>query len=225
MPPDIVYVVRPGDRNEELRYSLRSLTNLPHRHVWIAGHMPPWINAGLVGHIPTTQTGSKADNSRSNLVAALNTAAVSDPFVLMCDDFYIMRPLEQLPVVNAGPLAAVIADSAEGTYRRGLTETLEKLRAEGIADPVAYDGLHCPQQFNKAGLAEILAAGWRKYATAYGNLIRTDPGTTMPNAKNPPPETYGGMTFLSSNDRSFGKAEPMGRHIRATFPQPCRYER
>ena len=40
---DAVYYVRPGDRNDELRYSLRSLANLPHDRVWIVGHTPPWV--------------------------------------------------------------------------------------------------------------------------------------------------------------------------------------
>jgi hypothetical protein len=42
--PDVVYVVRPGNRNEELRYSLRSIAaHLPHRRVWLAGFCPSWV--------------------------------------------------------------------------------------------------------------------------------------------------------------------------------------
>ena len=41
---DLVYIVCPGDQNEELRYSLRSVArNLPGRRVWIFGHTPPWV--------------------------------------------------------------------------------------------------------------------------------------------------------------------------------------
>ncbi len=46
--PDVVYVVRPGDKNEELRYSIRSvIANLPHRKVWIAGYKPTWLSDDL----------------------------------------------------------------------------------------------------------------------------------------------------------------------------------
>jgi hypothetical protein len=33
--PDVVYVVRPGEKNEELRDSLRSLAHLPHGKGWV----------------------------------------------------------------------------------------------------------------------------------------------------------------------------------------------
>ena len=34
---DLVYLVRPGEQNEELRWSLRSLVNLPHERVFEVG--------------------------------------------------------------------------------------------------------------------------------------------------------------------------------------------
>ncbi|MFF3129757.1 hypothetical protein ACFVRD_48125 [Streptomyces sp. NPDC057908] len=54
--PDIVYVVRPWNQNEQLRYSLRTLANLPHRRVWIAGYCPTWVGPD-VGRIPVAQAG------------------------------------------------------------------------------------------------------------------------------------------------------------------------
>ena len=41
---DVVYCVKELITNEELRYSLRSLRNLPHRKVWIFGGCPKWVN-------------------------------------------------------------------------------------------------------------------------------------------------------------------------------------
>jgi hypothetical protein len=61
--PDLVYVVREGDRNNELRHSLRSVVaNVPHRLVWIAGYKPGWVS-DLVGYIPMAQRGTKWQNS------------------------------------------------------------------------------------------------------------------------------------------------------------------
>lgn len=37
---DIVYFVKESDENEELRYSLRSLKNFPHKRVWFYGGCP-----------------------------------------------------------------------------------------------------------------------------------------------------------------------------------------
>lgn len=45
---DILYLCRPGE-NLELRYSLRSLRNVPHGRVWIFGDCPDWVtNVNLV---------------------------------------------------------------------------------------------------------------------------------------------------------------------------------
>ena len=41
---DVVYCVKDDPDNEELRYSLRSLKNLPHQKVWIYGGGPKWLN-------------------------------------------------------------------------------------------------------------------------------------------------------------------------------------
>ena len=60
---DIVYVVRPGDENEALRYSLRSLANIPHRTVWIAGYRPKWCY-GIV-YVPRDQA-DQPDPTHSN---------------------------------------------------------------------------------------------------------------------------------------------------------------
>ena len=68
MTPDIVYVVRPGERNEELRYSLRSLSNLPHGRVWIAGYMPKWVTG--VEHIPSPAKPGSHVHAKANLRAA-----------------------------------------------------------------------------------------------------------------------------------------------------------
>ena len=40
---DIVYVVGENERNESLKYSLRSLKNIPHDDVYIIGHKPAWV--------------------------------------------------------------------------------------------------------------------------------------------------------------------------------------
>lgn len=40
---DIVYFVKESAKNEELRYSLRSLKNFPHGRVWFYGYCPSFL--------------------------------------------------------------------------------------------------------------------------------------------------------------------------------------
>ena len=53
MEKDIVYFVKESESNEELRYSLRSLVNFPHRYVWFYGGCPEGLNPDF--HVPVKQ--------------------------------------------------------------------------------------------------------------------------------------------------------------------------
>lgn len=100
---DVVYYVRPGERNEELRYSLRSLQNMPHERVWLVGHKPAWVTG--VEHIPNRSNGSSPQhNATSHLLAACD-AVPAERFVVFNDDFYVMEPIEHIPALHAGPLS------------------------------------------------------------------------------------------------------------------------
>src|SRR5688572_13246658 len=101
LAPDIVYVCRPGDDNEELRYSLRSLRNLPHGRVFVAGYCPVWVSSE-VERIPVPRMSDKHTHALASLVAAMNDERVSDPFVMFNDDFYIMRPMDRVPILHTG---------------------------------------------------------------------------------------------------------------------------
>ena len=89
---DLVYIVRPGERNIDLRYSLRSVSKFcKYRNIWIVGFKPYWVQN--VKFIPTQQTGDKWKNSMVNYTAACKSREISDNFVLMNDDFFAIRPV------------------------------------------------------------------------------------------------------------------------------------
>src|SRR5690606_30767194 len=94
---DVVYPLPPKRAAyEELRYSLRSLANLPHDRVFIAGGLPNWVDN--VEHIETVQEWpSKYVNLCVNIASACCDDRVSDPFILFNDDFFVMEPVEQVP--------------------------------------------------------------------------------------------------------------------------------
>lgn len=233
---DVVYVLRPGDHNEELRYSLRSLTNLPHRHVWIAGHCPTWVTG--LGHIPTKQIGSKWANSTENLWAAIDHPEVSEEFVLFNDDFFVMTPVDDIPTQHRGPVTGVFDEyhrtgRSASTWCQGMVGIIEVLRELGIPDPVSYE-LHIPMVLRKDRVREVLsiplrpsheAARQSHKRTLYGNYWAIG-GEQVPDCKvrhRSQRMIRDGGPFLSTSDHLF-RVSPVGRSIRAQFPEPSPYE-
>lgn len=237
---DVVYLVRPGNRNEELRWSLRTLVNLPHDRVWIVGHLPNWIDRHKVQYLRTEQYELKHANTLNNLATACDHSDISDRFVLMNDDFFVLQPVDQLPVLHCGPVDEWIASRSDTSYR------LRAIRTRDLLVELGYDGsrllfyeLHVPMPVDRAVMMEAikLMRGQRKpwtynKRTLYGNLAgiggeRTTDCKIMDDAKW---DRLGGAAtveqwrFLSTIDGSF-KYGKLGRWLRARFPDRSPYER
>ena len=107
---DFVYIVKESDKNDDLRYSLRSIAKFyPDHRVWIVGYKPKWVQN--VGYIPVKQTGNKWGNSVKNIIAACESKEISEDFILMNDDFFIIKekyPLETVCNMNSGTLDKAI---------------------------------------------------------------------------------------------------------------------
>jgi len=222
--PDVVYVVRANDRNEELRYSLRSLRNLPHGKVWIAGYCPTWVKD--VGVIPV-KGGHGHRSAKANLKAACQHPDVSESFMYFNDDFFVMQPHDSLPVMHRGPLADVIkAKTMVNAYVRASRTTMEILQAKGIDTPLMYD-LHAPMTVTKSGMLEALSLSHDpmiQERSLYGNLNAVG-GERRRNYKHGRTDKgLGKWPFLSSNDNTF-RSTPLGEYIRRQFPEPSPYEK
>jgi hypothetical protein len=224
---DVVYVVGPSERNDELRFSLRSLAaHLPHDRVWIAGRRPRWVSEE-VGHIPVRQTGSRWRNSTVNLRAACEHPEVSGQFLYVNDDMFLMEPISEVPVLHRGPLEEVLAATRRSLYRQGAMDTAALMRRLGVPEPYLSYELHIPLPVEKAGMLEALDAGRAlpvlHKRTLYGNLHGVG-GEQVEDVKvrglsEDPPEG----PWLSSTDAAFHRGE-VGRRIKAAFPDVCRYE-
>lgn len=231
---DVVYIVRPGE-NEELRYSLRSLAaNLPHANVWIVGHCPRWVRGVRV--IELDPLPEKFANQRQSLTAAITQDALTQSFVLMNDDMFVMRRLDPMPVHHLGPLADLTRDvpnDEPNPWHRGLVATQAQMRRWGYSDPNAYEA-HTPLPFDKSRLRLLLTMTdtgrdpflWGCAYDACGSLagvpgldakvasVRRKPFAELL-ATTPP--------FLSTNDDSFARGV-VGEYVRRQFPMPCIYE-
>lgn len=208
----VVYYVRPGENNPELRYSLRSLANLSHDRVWLVGYKPEWVTG--VEHIPASPTGSPQRNAVDQLAMACD-ALTAERFVIFNDDFYVMDPVLAIPSYHAGPLV-----SGPGPVRLAL----RRLREMGYDSPLAWT-LHIPVVVWRRKLADILATltgrqvpEWR---TMYGNLSGAT-GERAPDVKvRSRSDRIPSGPFLSSSDATFPL---LRRMLAARFPMPSPYE-
>jgi hypothetical protein len=240
---DIVYLVKvdPENDSEELRYSLRSLRNIPHNKVIIVGEKPDWVKD--VTFIPVAQTKTKPENVTMNLRAAIDSPEVADDFILMNDDFFIMKPIDAMPSLNFGKLDEVIRHYEHRyqevtPYIESMKRTNVHLSELGIERPLSFE-LHTPQVLNKAkviALRSLTNGRPSQFRTAYGNYFMKD-STTVSDVKifidsrhNPPgyienPRDYlAAQTFLSATGGAF-KRGLVGDYLREAFPEPSPYER
>lgn len=234
---DVVYPVRPGKRNENLRWSLRSLVNFPHRNVWIVGQNHTWTLG--IHHLPREQNLSGYDNSLGNLLAACHHPDISDTFWLFNDDFFIMRPVTDLPDYNRGLIKVRLADmrakgQLSGYYKRA-QNTMRHLVEHGIPEPLSYE-LHTPMRINKANMIDTykqMRWGADDYIrlqprTMYGNLheVGGEPIEDRKVHRHPVAAFYRvftpGDALLSTSKASWSGAA--GQYVRRTFPGVGPYE-
>lgn len=237
---DVAYVVRPGDRNEELRYSLRSVAaNLPHLDITLAGHIPPWIDPHRTVGIHVAQTDhAKPLNALGNLHAILDCTFLTDDVILMNDDFFVVEPVTEITVHSPGPLSWQIdrGMARSERYRRAQLDTVELLTRLGRPNPWSYEG-HRPLIVNRHELTRTLARIrhqtpdldpirrasilWR---TVHGSLLGLDHSRGSDVKIDQLTDQAYPRPFLSTNDSTFQRGE-VGRWLRARYPEPSKYER
>lgn len=179
---DILYILKESSVNEELIYSLRSLSNLPHDRIFFAGGFPGGIKNII--HIPTKQTGTKYENSTKNLKVACEDRRLSNNFILMNDDFFILKPIKD-PVndfnLHRGTIQSVFdfymhKYSRKTIYMLGMEQTAGLIKGLGIKEPLSYE-LHIPMVMNKQNVLKMLSySGVEKICvlhkrSLYGNLF------------------------------------------------------
>jgi hypothetical protein len=227
---DCVYICRSGD-NEELRYSIRSIVkNLPHSKVWIVGYKPDWYTGDF---IPVEDISSKFKNITNALRVVCDTEDISDDFILMNDDFFVLKPLDAMPNFVGGTLSEKINEyrniDPRSRYANILDDTNIYLVKKGIETPMDYD-LHVPMIMNRNNLKSVITDEAFPRST-YGNFFISG-GEKITDVK-----AYSGssslrqrsvslknrdLPFISTEDGSFD-------YIRKTFlvdkfPEPSQYE-
>lgn len=219
---DVCYVVKDTPDNEELRYSLRSLQNLPNvRNVWIYGGKPDFL-VDKYHKKSIEQTGSKWENSGKIFWEIINDEDVSEDFYLMMDDVFIMQPIQEF--VNYSRTS--MATQRHSTYYDAKRNAMDWLKNHH--KPTRDFDSHRPFLYNRQKVKELfpLYPYQTNFRSVYGNWYNV-PTETHRDCKvfsvgrySSPSDDY----CLSTTDRSFRKGQ-IGQMIRACFPTPSIYEK
>jgi len=272
---DVVYFVRRyshdrsmAHQSDDLRYSLRSLadnfTGLG--RVWILGgardadSLPAWLDRRSIQWHPGGRVYREVDSRKLAAwddVKHLQTWAqwqaiaevadhLSDRFVIMNDDFYLMRKMAELPNEHRGPILD-FAEARRFTGRATTAKVMERtarwvLDEYGVdpADQVAYE-THGPLTVARHSFRAVMTRAGEAVAAGklarvakrslYGNAVRLPArlATVLGNDgkvhgnDDPIPDHW----VLSSSDASFRHGtgrNQIGGFIRRRFPDPCRFE-
>jgi hypothetical protein len=235
---DVVYTVRNGEENEELRYSLRSLRNMRGvGKVYIVGFKPKWVKN--VTHIPVDQVyGSKVANTNHNWLQVAKDKRVSDRFVLFNDDFMVMKPIKALPFQHMGSHTKFEnyynVHYPSSRYTRVAQNTTKRMIELTIENPMCYE-LHQPTVISKLAIRLALVGTSYRFSpinirTVALNLMeaggeRTEDVKFYNNHESPknPKTALEDMTFISTTDA--GWISNVGTFIRIKLKGKSEYER
>lgn len=229
---DIVYCVKERCLSDELRYSLRSLENIPHNKVWIYGGCPGWVNTKEVIHIPTPQDRvNKWLNTSLLLEKIVENDKITEDFIWFNDDFFVLEPIDELVYYYDRNLLSRIADfnklslTFSSPYQKRLLGAMLALKNKKI-DTLNFE-VHVPIIFNRKKLASIFekfpAIGAKRslYGNMYGEEKQSIKDVKIYDCSTIPSDD---SVFLSTSDMSFREGE-VGKYIREKFKKKCKYER
>lgn len=158
---DFVYIVKEDEYNEDLRYSLRSIAKYyPENKVWIVGYKPSWVKN--VNYLPIEQSGDKWKNSITNILAACNCPDISDNFILMNDDFFMIKPLVPIEMIGNASLGLLSTNitkkykNMSSSWYRAFEYVRDLLKELNIPEPYYDYEAHLPLEINKKKFIEVM---------------------------------------------------------------------
>ncbi len=247
----IPYVHNPNGW-DELRYAVRALAKnfVDLRHLWIVGDQPDWAN-DEVKVITRDVSLSKNDVIRNfnycqSMWIASNYPEISDDFLYLADDHYILTPrtaqnFRETVLVRENMAAYTQAErlTADREWQLMIWDTVDACLSLSLAG-WNYE-THTPKLVNKHNMREMFATfgygnGRLIWQTAYGNMF-------------PPPDGYQGylseettlkagfyetVTYdevkakaddaIYMNHNDDGLCDGVKQYLRERFPDPCKFE-
>lgn len=115
-------------KDNELRYSLRSLEQIEYDRVFVIGHKPDWLTPNdRLFHVEHKDTPNRPEFSTMTKICHIcKETDISDDFILMNDDFYFLRPVHDYPYYFDGTLLQAARKRAKASsYRVSIDNTIE----------------------------------------------------------------------------------------------------
>lgn len=238
-PVDIVCPVRPTrPLPDHLKWVIRSWDqHFDVARVILVGSLPDWAHPGKVEFVPTYQVYGKFWNIGINLLATL-ASDVSDSFVWLNDDFFLLHDLDTVPLTNKGPWDDVIDKLGDPTgtkehqeYIAGFRSQRDILRAWGYDTSVEpCTDLHTPFPVHKNRMVDLLTKVRTEFPDhpvghfrgLYGAGLQSAYMTDVKVKKNdrlPNPDWWTVSTSLTSWNGA------LGEYLRERFGRKSRWEK
>ncbi len=210
---DVVYV-HEQKRSNEIEFSLKSLKNVEHRNVYIIGDDPEIKGIDYI-HVPHKKhkwaNESQYADQISKYLQACEMEELSDDFLAMNDDFFILHEWKPINYSNGKLLDRLIQRSISDTYDRSLRAT-DRLLRKNVTERINFE-LHTPFLFNKnklKWLIEALNDHNLQIRSLYGNFYNIET-KYMSDVKDV--EDFHRRTLLSTSPSSFDNGA-IGEYIR-----------
>ena len=230
---DVVYFLREG-KNPELVYSLRALErNFPHNRVIFVGGCPEGLKPNL--QIEATQEKDKWQNAAYLIKLACEDDRLSEDIVLFNDDFFVAKPIQELPtyvndnLVHLSNLVTRNGQIKSEYINTRIQPAIQFLQKLGLS--VLNYELHVPMIVNRKKMLRIynIFGDIPAKRSLYGNFYHLggeeiDPRGRMWDGvfQNVYDIYRGDRTFISTTDDSW-KGE-IGEQIKNLFPNPSNFE-
>lgn len=160
--------------NHELKYALRSIEMYMENvgQVFIIGSCPEWLNLHTVEYMPFVEKNwftQLTKNIHDKLKIACNSSSVSDIFLYMNDDHFLLNHahVETYPFFHGG-----VEFGGKGQYHKTtVPDTKALLKNNGYPEPIYNYDVHTPILINKeAYLSTVGTLNWKK---DFGYCVKT----------------------------------------------------
>lgn len=231
---DIVIPYHLMNEGAELRYCLRGIEQYLKDvgQVFLIGDRPLWVNTDEVAWVSKKDGDMMRHRERNiydKLTLAVEIPFVSDNFLFMNDDHFMLRDLHADLFPNYARNTVKEVKTTNGPYQQTLENTIELVGPDAI-----YFDMHCPILINKNGfLNAFRAVDWEKHwgyciKTVYGSVNKLEADwshgdTKLENAGGREQEELRGLSWFSTADRFFTREGH--EFMENVYPNKSKYER
>lgn len=192
--------------------------------VWIIGDCPEWLQN--VNHIPAHDPYPVPDrNIMTKITIACEQPELSDSFVFMNDDHFILKPFDadNFPYFYEGTLEAYCKKRGlDGYGRRAMNslKTLQRLNLQTL-----YYDIHTPITYNKELFKKhVSTLDWSGEGyiikSLYGNMVKAEGVQMADNKINRPPSESDSMFSTFPQMKS-----SITRFLVERFPEVSKFEK